>query len=684
MRDSIDDRLMSSSSPEPENAAPADTVRTEQGQQSSRDGDQNQDKNGTRRHSLRSNSTSLLTQALAARNKAQATNLSDGGAFDAPEAAANSSRQSAPPSDNESNNGVSTAHITGVRTEQMAAVAPAPAGNLGGAANPENTSTPLTFNFHSMAQVSTALTQQQALLNGWRPRGMSLERTEKEKKVEGSPKGTHSTNPGDTALPPSPDEQSPITLNSDNPPTEGIRAIYRSWRDVRPGMASEKAWSIGEQGSDISHGQVERSITEAMTGAEHNNRSRKASHTLGFFKEGLPDDKPKKRESKSRGRSKDGSYRGKQRPGQEAPILELVDSQGSRVLQDRRSPTQSPLERSTPKSDSRRANHGLNPTTGLAAQEGYFDLSHSIETVSEEQKKSMPSQLLAEIRKHHNLTPGSAKGSSFSRSIPVTASERTTSDGEEGSQASKVADIDVEDGAHLAVVKSNDEDEESGEEQISSALFVPHHTSLEPSEGNDHGLEKVLRPRSTDERRDTASQRWLEEHKVLSSEVDNKYITQEAQPRPLLVPSPSHTKEQPESKKEVLSPVSETPKADHATTDDEGFTTAEEESGVAGTLSTTSAGSLKPGNQIQPDYSQHFHDHQIDAQQPLEAIELIPYRHQVGGHTTLWRFSKRAVAKQLSNRENEFYEKIERYHPQLLKFVPRCVHFPILARRPRS
>ncbi len=59
--------------------------------------------------------------------------------------------------------------------------------------------------------------------------------------------------------------------------------------------------------------------------------------------------------------------------------------------------------------------------------------------------------------------------------------------------------------------------------------------------------------------------------------------------------------------------------------------------------------------------------------QPRDAIELIPYKHQVGGHTTLWRFSKRAVCKQLTNRENEFYEKVERYHRDLLPFLPRYV-----------
>ncbi|KAI0999406.1 hypothetical protein K3495_g8789 [Podosphaera aphanis] len=56
-----------------------------------------------------------------------------------------------------------------------------------------------------------------------------------------------------------------------------------------------------------------------------------------------------------------------------------------------------------------------------------------------------------------------------------------------------------------------------------------------------------------------------------------------------------------------------------------------------------------------------------------DAIELLPYSHQVGGHTTLWRFSKRAVCKQLNNRENEFYEIIEKHHPELLQFLPRYI-----------
>jgi hypothetical protein len=63
-----------------------------------------------------------------------------------------------------------------------------------------------------------------------------------------------------------------------------------------------------------------------------------------------------------------------------------------------------------------------------------------------------------------------------------------------------------------------------------------------------------------------------------------------------------------------------------------------------------------------------------DSQAPPKTkakVVLEPYKHQVGGHSTIFRFSRRAVCKQLNNRENEFYERIEQRHPDMLKFLPR-------------
>ena len=60
----------------------------------------------------------------------------------------------------------------------------------------------------------------------------------------------------------------------------------------------------------------------------------------------------------------------------------------------------------------------------------------------------------------------------------------------------------------------------------------------------------------------------------------------------------------------------------------------------------------------------------IGAAFPPRAV-LKPFSHQVGGHTALYRFSRRAICKKLNNKENKFYETVERFHPDLLQFLPK-------------
>ncbi|CCD22745.1 inositol polyphosphate kinase KCS1 NDAI_0A05900 [Naumovozyma dairenensis CBS 421] len=55
------------------------------------------------------------------------------------------------------------------------------------------------------------------------------------------------------------------------------------------------------------------------------------------------------------------------------------------------------------------------------------------------------------------------------------------------------------------------------------------------------------------------------------------------------------------------------------------------------------------------------------------AVELKPFTNKVGGHTAIFRFSKRAVCKTLVNRENKFYENIELNHKDLLQFMPKYI-----------
>lgn len=54
---------------------------------------------------------------------------------------------------------------------------------------------------------------------------------------------------------------------------------------------------------------------------------------------------------------------------------------------------------------------------------------------------------------------------------------------------------------------------------------------------------------------------------------------------------------------------------------------------------------------------------------PLPTIELLPFKHQVGGHTILYKFHKKGVTKPLVNEENKFYELVEQAHPELLEFL---------------
>ncbi|KZV69216.1 SAICAR synthase-like protein [Peniophora sp. CONT] len=65
----------------------------------------------------------------------------------------------------------------------------------------------------------------------------------------------------------------------------------------------------------------------------------------------------------------------------------------------------------------------------------------------------------------------------------------------------------------------------------------------------------------------------------------------------------------------------------------------------------------------------------------LPHIPLRPFRNQVGGHTSIYKFTKRAVCKPLVSRENMFYEAIEREAPPLLDFIPRYLGVMLVSYR---
>ncbi len=89
--------------------------------------------------------------------------------------------------------------------------------------------------------------------------------------------------------------------------------------------------------------------------------------------------------------------------------------------------------------------------------------------------------------------------------------------------------------------------------------------------------------------------------------------------------------------------------------------------------SQTEEGEITPTSTPIPQSPFQRRRHAATTTGPKGAVILEPYSHQVGGHSTLFRFSRRAICKQLNNRENEFYERIEQRHPDMLQFLPRLV-----------
>ncbi|CAD6446200.1 c62ac53c-e5d9-4308-8cc8-d7434645f144 [Sclerotinia trifoliorum] len=675
---------MSNSPTDSRNAAHTSPVSTEQGQQISQDGDQNKAQRWASAppRSPRSTQTSLLTQALSTTHPESAATQID----PAPRRSRNTMSSTMQPYPSTSNHQYQNERnatlaealndmVVGTASIQLNSNRPVSAG-----ATP-SVSTGFLFD---MEQVNDILSGHREYLRNAKVkgRGTSLERTAKEKRVQDLPKGSFSTNPGDTGIitRPSTPLQEPSRSLSDTPPIDGVRASYRSWRDARASPPVEKAWSICEQGDDDQGGSVEKAIAEALSGVEHNNRSRKASHSLRFFREGLPEDKTKKRENKNRPQLKDANSSTKITSIPELEQLDIRTKSAPGLRNEPLSPFANPKMGFKSPTHSKGFDPTSNPTEGLAAEAGYFDPSRNIETLPADKVRRMPSQLLADIRKHHNLTPGNAKGSSFSGSIPAPESEKSKSDsGEENSIGkSQLSQSGNEDGAELEKTKSRDEGDESGEEKISSALFVPHKTAHGTSERRGDGLrdrlDLVVRPGNNDQLQsdDSDPQQWLEEHRVPSCEVDNTYDSQEGKLRPLQSPRLPKQHETPaESNGYITSTDTYDPSQDSY--DEGGSTTCEESSLTDDPEATPTSSRRRRRSFMVPMPKIHVTEDQDEARKSKGSVELIPYKHQVGGHTTMWRFSNRAVCKELNNGENKFYEICEQKHPQLMKFLPRYI-----------
>lgn len=455
-------------------------------------------------------------------------------------------------------------------------------------------------------------------------RGTSLERTDREKRLKdvAFTSRTYSDTTTSPAFASTLDrdlEQLNGRLDASAAPTQRSPTRPRK-PDHRVSMGPEKAWSIGSD--DLNNGQdgqVEKSIAEVLAGVEPNARSRKASHSLRFFKEGLPEETMKRRESRLGPSPRD-------RLPPSANDVEFERHRGALRGDDHfksLQPSPGPGEEAP----------------GRLSRTRTFPLSISAQKYSEEPQDYF--RVRREQKGHADpQTPLNEEGV-HEENLSEVSDGRLTADQEVQAGPIDTADA-VEDG------------EISGEEKISSAVFLPHkgpHAAPDSPCDVEEDLDATSEPGVTHQRNADGSA-WLvkadepEVDEPKSPEGPTEETARDVARNRLFESGPRSPGIQPPEK-----PVpAASPSAEHERTQHDS--------------------SLPPSMGSQ-DYEDHVHDHQLGAHQPLDAIELVPYSHQVGGHTTLWKFSKRAVCKQLNNRENEFYEDIERYHRDLLPFLPR-------------
>jgi hypothetical protein len=291
-------------------------------------------------------------------------------------------------------------------------------------------------------------------------------------------------------------------------------------------------------------------------------------------------------------------------------------------------------------------------------------------------QQEFPLRLLDEIRNHHNLTPGADRGTSFSRSLPTAASERSRTT----SAKDKPTSLHNEDADYFPVVRDDSDErspasdeEESEREQISSALYFPHrHRSPEQlspeQEIRKAEIEGDRRRRPTIVSAGKVPKGWETEEIVqtpeeveisLQSQDENQYLHGDLQPSARL--------SEDEFQKPLTSPTgaASVSESDYESLAESSHSYRGYESSATDDLGTTPTAPSFKRAESKP------HRAATQPPAPIGAVELKPYDHQVGGHTTVYRFSRRAVCKQLNNRENEFYETVERNHPELLDFLPR-------------
>ncbi|KAK2779779.1 hypothetical protein FQN52_002378 [Onygenales sp. PD_12] len=395
---------------------------------------------------------------------------------------------------------------------------------------------------------------------------------------------------------------------------------------------------------------IEASLANAEPAAHV--RSRKSSHYLGLFKENTKSPERKKRDDRVGERTAKNQERQfsdmgpssakpsiEQRalfPSPEAPSRSQVLLLPSGVSE----PHQ--LQRDED-AEQEELDTAVTTPTRRDQQPIHIDIP---EEARIDKWRRVPAELLDEIK---NYRPHTSEYASSTRSMPAPIPDRGSMVFGSDAALSQSPESDTT----QRLIREGSESYED-EERISSALYFPHQRSstddVERPQSPEVPLEAEVEGLSLEEGLEMPSKSTNHVDISLHSEKDTRLLHGDI--RPAEEPS--------------LATISElgaetASESEFGSADESGLSAREEESSL-----TDDAGAV-------PALPRPRRKHTHVPAAPLGAVELKPYRHQVGGHTTVFRFSRRAVCKQLNNRENEFYERIERRHPEMLMFLARYI-----------
>ncbi|KAL8830677.1 MAG: hypothetical protein Q9170_005629 [Blastenia crenularia] len=412
---------------------------------------------------------------------------------------------------------------------------------------------------------------------------------------------------------------------------------------------------------------VEKRIEATLTKAEPGStaRSRKSSHLLGLFKENSVQEARKPAERLVSPPAKDlkieenGTEGVLHEPSNERQASGLnLEVTESVVQADRRLGSQ-PLHRTFRNKDKSKDEERLK------------DIPYS---QAHDSLKQIPSALLSEIREHRLAIPvGSRDDSRKPQSLQSTVLPLSQEPSlKEQAQGPTVSDPRSVTGIELPeAIQEGEADEDSDKEEISSALYYPHEApSPDTLEGFDdvqrasaqgpatNNLEVLGEPELPIDRDDETPSEEVDI--ALQSQNKQRYLHGDLPkagiPHEDALALDSGLSSASDSEYESLDEGTRSISGDERNFQTDSETTPKASPGAIPSIlrSKSGKGLARPAALF-------------------GAVELKPYTHQVGGHSTVYKFSKRAVCKPLSNRENEFYEVIEHQHPELLKFLPRYI-----------